>query len=439
MEPGANTTYVRYHVGRARGSVSLELKVLVNYRDYHGTTHGDGWLMDVAPVRHGLRVTAFDGARPLLLLAEGAEARIAHTWHHNFDLARERERGLDAVDDHLHAGTFRAALESGGVLTLVLSAEAAPSLDGAEAWRRRERHEKRVVGAWKRARPEAQDALPRARGDRPLASRGHALRDQGGSRRRAARGGGAWRPADLDGREGGRVGGDPADRQTGRDQRPLVQRARRDGRVRPSARKAGGAVGGAGRAGEGGVRAVLERARRVLFRRDRRARRKRRRPQAEPDLRGVAPREPAPAGAPAEGRRRVRPASPHVVRPAQPGSRALAVPGPLRRRPARARRRVPPGHGLGVASRPVRPGAREGLPRHGGGAFVPGAARGSPRRLWRRLHRRDLRRRSAVRARRMHRSGVERRGDAPGLARPRPGLAALGRANLPSPTSCLQG
>src|SRR5437879_9438069 len=100
MEPGANTTYVRYHVGRARGSVSLELKVLVNYRDYHGTTHGDGWLMDVAPVRHGLRVTAFDGARPLLLLAEGAEARIAHTWHHNFDLARERERGLDAVDDH---------------------------------------------------------------------------------------------------------------------------------------------------------------------------------------------------------------------------------------------------------------------------------------------------------------------------------------------------
>src|SRR5207253_1156203 len=77
MEPGANTTYVRYHVGRARGPVSLELKVLVNYRDYHGTTHGDGWLMDVAPVRHGLRVSAFDGARPLLLLAEGAEAWIA--------------------------------------------------------------------------------------------------------------------------------------------------------------------------------------------------------------------------------------------------------------------------------------------------------------------------------------------------------------------------
>jgi len=90
MEPGANTTYVRYHVLRARGSVSLQLRALVNYRDYHATTRGDGWRMDVAPVKHGLRVTAFDGARPLLLLAEGAESRIAHTWHLGFDLARER-------------------------------------------------------------------------------------------------------------------------------------------------------------------------------------------------------------------------------------------------------------------------------------------------------------------------------------------------------------
>src|SRR6266704_4771297 len=47
---------------------------------------------------------------------------------------------------------------SSDLLTLVLSAEAAPSLDGAEAWRRRERHEKQVVGAWKRARPEARRA-----------------------------------------------------------------------------------------------------------------------------------------------------------------------------------------------------------------------------------------------------------------------------------------
>ena len=158
MEPGANTTYVQYRVLRARGPVTLQLKALVNYRDYHGTTHGDGWRMDVAPVRHGLRVIAFEGARPILLLAEGAEARIVPTWHHGFDRVRERERGLDAVEDHLHAGTLSASLGPGEALTLVLSAEVAPSLGGAAAWRRRERHEAQVVAAWKRARPEARRA-----------------------------------------------------------------------------------------------------------------------------------------------------------------------------------------------------------------------------------------------------------------------------------------
>src|SRR5438094_749965 len=114
--------------------------------------------MDVAPVKHGLRVTAFDGARPLLLLAEGAEARIAHTWHLGFDLARERERGLDAVEDHLHAGTFRASLGPGAALTLVLSAEAAPSPDGEAAWRRRVSHEEQALAAWTRAQRDAQRA-----------------------------------------------------------------------------------------------------------------------------------------------------------------------------------------------------------------------------------------------------------------------------------------
>jgi len=158
MEQGANTTYVRYHVLRARDRLALTLKVFVNYRDYHGATRGDGWQMDVAPVEHGLRVAAFDSATPLLLLADGAEARIAHSWYRDFDLPSERERGLDATEDHLHAGTFSVSLAPSEALTLVLSTESSPALDGEEAWERRARHEERLVAAWKRARPEARKA-----------------------------------------------------------------------------------------------------------------------------------------------------------------------------------------------------------------------------------------------------------------------------------------
>src|SRR5439155_5184267 len=150
MEQGANTTYVRYALEHARRPLTLSLAVLVNHRDYHGVTRGDGWRMRVEPVPHGVRILAFDGARPVLLLAERAEATPAHTWYEGFRLAREEERGLESQEDHLHAATFRATLEPGASWTLVLSAEAAPALDGEGARRRRQAHEDELDTRWGR-------------------------------------------------------------------------------------------------------------------------------------------------------------------------------------------------------------------------------------------------------------------------------------------------
>src|SRR5688500_6679129 len=73
MEPGANTTYVRWRVLRASAPVGLTVKVLVNHRDYHATTRAGDWRMEVARAGDGVLVTAFDGARPLRVLARGAE------------------------------------------------------------------------------------------------------------------------------------------------------------------------------------------------------------------------------------------------------------------------------------------------------------------------------------------------------------------------------
>ena len=153
MEPGANTTYVRWQVRRASGPVTLTIKVLVDHRDHHATTRAGDWRMDVARVENGVRVTAFDGARPLFLLARGTAAEPAHAWYRDFDLPRERERGLDHVEDHLHAATFRARLAPGNDVTLVLSAEPAPASDGAAAWRARAGHEADTLARWRRARP----------------------------------------------------------------------------------------------------------------------------------------------------------------------------------------------------------------------------------------------------------------------------------------------
>ncbi|MCI0546058.1 MAG: amylo-alpha-1,6-glucosidase [Candidatus Rokubacteria bacterium] len=175
MEPGANTTYVRYALRRAMAPLELTLRALVNYRDHHATTRADGWTMQVTPVPDGLRVLAFDGARPLVMLARGADVQPAHSWYRGFDLPVERERGLGAADDHLHAGAFHALLPPGGSLTLVLSAEdltRAPRgrgqgegngtrvTDGEAAWERRARHEADVLDRWEKAQGQLARSAP---------------------------------------------------------------------------------------------------------------------------------------------------------------------------------------------------------------------------------------------------------------------------------------
>lgn len=158
MEPGENTTYVQYRRPPGGRDALLEVALFANYRDYHGATCGGDWRMRVTRARGGLRVTAFEGARPVLFLMAGAEAAPSHVWYRRFDLAAERERGLPAEEDHLHVGTFRAALPAGAAVTLVLSAETTADLDGAAALARRAHYEADLLARFAAASPAASAA-----------------------------------------------------------------------------------------------------------------------------------------------------------------------------------------------------------------------------------------------------------------------------------------
>jgi predicted glycogen debranching enzyme len=159
MQQGANTTYVRYQLARGSRPLDLIVKALVNYRDYHSSTHAGDWRMSIQPVEHGLRVDAFQGSSPFYLLSAEASTQIAHDWYRNFDLAVARYRGLDDHEDHLHAGTFRTRLHPGDSLTLVASTEVGPGLDGLKAWKARAAHETDLIDGWTKANsPMAREA-----------------------------------------------------------------------------------------------------------------------------------------------------------------------------------------------------------------------------------------------------------------------------------------
>lgn len=123
MRKGGNTTCVQYQVVRGQSPIHLTLNALVNYRDYHGATQSNGWQFTIAPIEGGFRILAFEGAQPFYLMCLKGNAEAHHTWHHHFFYREEAGRGLEAQEDHLHAGTFVVTLHEGETVTVVVSTE----------------------------------------------------------------------------------------------------------------------------------------------------------------------------------------------------------------------------------------------------------------------------------------------------------------------------
>jgi predicted glycogen debranching enzyme len=134
MRHGENTSMVQYTLLGPPSPAELELKALVNYRDFHSATHAGSppneWRMLVEPVENGLRVTAFDGATPFYLKSKDAIAGLQHVWYRDVFFALERERGLDDHEDQIFAAVFRTRVEPGQSITLVFSTDPDATLDG---------------------------------------------------------------------------------------------------------------------------------------------------------------------------------------------------------------------------------------------------------------------------------------------------------------------
>lgn len=152
MQQGVNTTYVQYTLLRATQPLKLTQKAMVNYRDYHADTQGNGWQMSVESVAQGICVTAYPSAVPFYLLSDRALASPVHNWYYGFDLAVERYRGLSDREDHLHAATFNVTLNYRESFTFVASTEPQPNLNGAAALELRHAQEQKLIQLWQASR-----------------------------------------------------------------------------------------------------------------------------------------------------------------------------------------------------------------------------------------------------------------------------------------------
>jgi predicted glycogen debranching enzyme len=155
MQDGANTTFIRYELTYGSQPAELEVKVLVNDRDIHATTKAGDWKTTVTPVAGGLRVVAREGAVPVYLLSDVGQAEARQEWYRNYELAAERERGLDDREDHLLAGVFKTRLAPGNSVTFAFSMDPRPPLADSSALAAHKARDQKLLEYWIAAYPRA--------------------------------------------------------------------------------------------------------------------------------------------------------------------------------------------------------------------------------------------------------------------------------------------
>jgi len=148
MRQGENTNVIQYTLQRGSSALEIDLKAFVNYRDFHSLTHAGDWRMNITPVEHGVQVQAFDGATPFYLKSSVSSCQPQHEWYIGCNYSEETERGLSDREDRLFAALFRAKLEPGSSVTVVVSTEAAASLDGETARAEQANHDVKLFQAW---------------------------------------------------------------------------------------------------------------------------------------------------------------------------------------------------------------------------------------------------------------------------------------------------
>jgi predicted glycogen debranching enzyme len=100
-----NSTVIHYQLRKNNrpdipNNFQLEIRPLIAFRDYHGTTHENGGINPTVQERCGLAtVTPYQGLPALHLAHNAMELRKTGDWYRNFEYDAERERGLDFSED----------------------------------------------------------------------------------------------------------------------------------------------------------------------------------------------------------------------------------------------------------------------------------------------------------------------------------------------------
>ena len=125
MVHGENATVVEYEA-RPMGQgplpeCALEVRPLIAFRDYHGTTHRNDSLNSGVKEAGAVASVAPYSDLPPLFFSHNGKLQKTGDWYFNFEYAVERERGLDCQEDLFSPLLLRFAMNERSPATVIAS------------------------------------------------------------------------------------------------------------------------------------------------------------------------------------------------------------------------------------------------------------------------------------------------------------------------------
>jgi predicted glycogen debranching enzyme len=156
MVQGENTTVVQYDFRRKQTpdenvTYNFEIRPLIAFRDYHGTTHENAALDSHVEVTGGLARISPYADLPALYFAYGeGEIETNGFWYRNFEYRIEQERGLDFNEDLFSPFSLKFKIEpktmaDSGVHLSILASTKLHQASQADAFRNAEIRRRRTI------------------------------------------------------------------------------------------------------------------------------------------------------------------------------------------------------------------------------------------------------------------------------------------------------
>src|SRR5204862_1971455 len=124
MVHGENTTLIIYDIIKAGHPFTLELLPLFSVRGYHSLIRAnDAVLREADFSDHIFKTKVYNGTPDIFIKIPGSRYEHHPNWWFHFNYDREKERGLDFVEDLFTHGDFSVELKEGDSLGIIISTD----------------------------------------------------------------------------------------------------------------------------------------------------------------------------------------------------------------------------------------------------------------------------------------------------------------------------